>query len=241
MKLFQNKSRRTIARVIGFLLLSSLIVCAVYVHFNDYFYIVKQAKYDSPRCPLLSSRPQPLTNATVSAVPGKNISIFNYQIEIPCSDVDGTVQFPHLKRIHCANGNGFTFYDPDFYKTWTTYDSAVNSLNSLPSQINIFHSHRANSHVLLLLNEKTNLALMAKGHIYRINLSNVRGFQFGDGSGIFETKFALFDKQNRYIRFSIGSDKPITQDQINRMLQSIKRVSDLPDATFDRASTGSAK
>jgi hypothetical protein len=231
--------------VIGFLLLLSLIVLAADVYFNDYFYVVKLAKNENHMCPLLSSRPQPLTNVTVSAVPGKNISIFNYQIEIPCSDVDQTVQFPHLKRIHCANGNGFAFYDLEFYnsriKDVITYDSVVKSLNSLPSQIELFHSHRANSQVLLLLNEKSHLALMAKGHIYRIDLPNVRGFQFGDTSALSRTEFALFDNQNRHIRFSIGTTDPISQDQINRMLQSIKRISDLPDSTFDTTSTGSAK
>ena len=83
--------------------------------------------------------------------------------------------------------------------------------------------------------------MMAKGHIYKIDLPNVRGFQFGDACLRCESGFELFDNQDRHIKFTLISIAPIPQEQINRMLQSIERVSNLPDVAFDAVPYRSTK
>jgi len=66
--------------------------------------------------------------------------------------------------------------------------------------------------------------MKADGHIYLIDRTNLRGFQLGDPSDSFLSNFEFFDNQNRHIRFWIASKTSLSQEQINRTIESLKRI-----------------
>ena len=219
-------------RVVIKLICTCAALCVVlllsYLYAEPYFSGVSLVKGLSDVSPLLGSVPQQLLNNAVSTTPGKSVSQFGYQFEIPCPDIDRTILRGHMVSFHCINERTLTFYDPDFSKPelfhHVSYDSIASSLNAVPGQLSLLHSRSSNQRLLGLLLDKSKNVMKADGHIYLIDRTNLRGFQLGDPSDSFLSNFEFFDNQNRHIRFWIASKTSLSQEQINRTIESLKRI-----------------
>jgi hypothetical protein len=204
-----------------------VVLFLAYLYAEPYFSAMCLARGLSDVSPLLGSVPQQLLNKAVSSTPGKFVSQFGYQFEIPCPDIDRTILRGHMVSFHCTNERTLTFYDPNFSKPelfhHVSYDSIASSLNAVPGQLSLLHSRSSNQRLLGLLLDKSKYIMKADGHIYSIDRTNLRGFQLGDPSA-FLSNFELFDSQNRHIRFWIASKTSLSQEQINRTIESLKRI-----------------
>jgi hypothetical protein len=199
-----------------------------YVYTEPYFSGLSVLKKLSDASPLLGSVPQTLQDTAISTTPGKMASQFGFQFEVPCSDIKRTLQHGHMVSFQCTDKRTLTFYDPDFSKAEpyhrATYDSISYSLRALPSQLSLVHSRTSNERLLGLLVEKSGHVGVAQGHIFSVERPNFRGFQMGDPSGSFLTNFDLFDSKDHHIKFWIASETPLSQEQINRTIDSMKQA-----------------
>ena len=206
--------------------------------------------------PVVGMTPRSLPTTSIASGPGKKLTYFGYEFEVPWDDLDNsrTQVFAHLVvlRFHSGHAITFTSLPPrDFVNSLLKNynkneirqfygDSALQSDYALlslvagttPGKITLFSSHREAARTATMLAVKASTAPVQSG-IFSIQTSNFKGFQWGDPQAHPKGIVAdLFSDDGQLEFVSLGPDKgkppTISQIEINRVLQTVHKV-ELPE------------
>lgn len=211
--------------------------------------------------PIVTNTPQPLKDKSVAQAAGAPIMRFGYEFSVPWSNA--TVRDANSTAVLLSsNGAGFIFFNPangvdtvGVIKQSATsryspqsvfgestlrsnYDFLADTLNVTPGQLSFLNSRKREARNMTLLVMKSTQIGNSDGSIYSIDLPSFRGFQFGDPASGKAVTVELFDSGDRRLRFLFSSkDHPVTQPQINLILQSLHAApSSSPQATAPQSS-----
>jgi len=207
-------------------------------------------RYQYRDVPEVWRKPVPLPDLSVSPVPHKKILWMGYQIELPWDDVDVEKDFPQLRvhDVHFRSGNGVAFSVKDLLRDAVnqlqgkakeqtakllgqvdTYALHLEIVEITPYQITPFLSRDELGRDVFLLGMKQLLPKSDSG-ILEFQTPDFRGFQFeGKQTRPTEIVDELYAPDASIeIHFSErgpGLAPALTQPEINRVLQSIHKVS----------------
>jgi hypothetical protein len=227
------------------------------------------ARHNGIKIPELSDTPRELQNTSLNQSRGAEFSRFGYEFELPWSDFDQAkikivgqgclISFESGIRIRFTTEPARAFVNDVASKSGGEEslrrnfgDEAISSdynfyrlmLTTTPASVSPLGSREAASSNSTLLILKA-IAMPEPGHsgIYSLHTANFRGFQYGapGNSRHMVVSDLLDDKGNaEFIFFDVPGQPHITQADINRATQSLKRVSDVatessqnPSVTLD--------
>lgn len=225
------------------------------------------ARYKTRGIPEAAKTPIALTDVSVSQVPHDTVSHFGYEFELPWNDVDGA-KSRGVGTIYVTgfrSGNAFWFskfgprefvsnvvdkmkISPDRFQELygkealaSDYGLMSAMLQVTPARINPFMSQREAAGWTVLLLIKSIAVPQAASGIFSIHTGDFRGFQFGDPA---RRPARIVDDLYREdggveLIFWQGKGSPaISQAEINRILQSIRKIPSPPIAFERESSTG---
>jgi hypothetical protein len=206
------------------------------------------------KIPELSDSPQELTDFSVNHAQASRFSRFGYEFELPWSDIDEAktkiigqgcvISFNSGIRVGFTTEPARTFVKNVASKSGgeeslrrsfgkdaisSDYNFYRLMLTTTPTSVSAFGSREAASRNSSLLTLKA-IAMPDPGHsgIYSFHSANFRGFQYGaPGNSRHLVVSDLLDNEGNaeFIFFDVQGQSPlITQADMNRAIQSLKRV-----------------
>jgi hypothetical protein len=218
-------------------------------------------RYEYRRLPAAEKTPVVLPDMSVSSVVHKTAAYFGYEFELPWNDVDEqksrTVGTIHVTAFHSGNAFWFsTFPARDFVKNVVektkltpqqfrqvygdeAFESDLGFMRAMlqitPQDMSPFMSKREAGASTTLLLFKAISVPEADSGIFLIRTTGFQGFQFGNPqsrpSRIREDLYAD-DGGIELIFFQGGGSSPsVSQGEINRIIQSVRKASTLSAAS----------
>ncbi len=232
----------------------SLLAVGVYVYlFGTQNAAALMSRYEFRNMPEAKATPVPLRNLSISSAPHARLSHCGYEFELPWDDVDeqksrskgtisvtvfrsgdafwvscfpakdfvnGVMMMSHLDAPTFARvyGEGAAESDYDFYRLM---------LSMTPASIKPFESRSRAVRDMTLLTMKIIAMPKADSGLFSVQTPHFKGFQFGDPAAhprrISDELYAD-DGGVDLIFFQHNSAPAITQPQINRVLESVRRT-----------------
>jgi hypothetical protein len=202
-----HKTRKWPRLLIGLFVV--VLVCVAYLWFFGFqTLIVLEARYLTRNTPAVSMAPAQLADFSISQSPGKKLSYFGYEFEVPWNDVDeaksGLIPDSNKAMIVFQSGNSLSVWHGSpraFLNTILSNDKidqntlrrivgdeALQSDNALyrtilqmtPDKMTPFESQSdAANQALLLLVKGICMPPGAESGIFSVNAGEFSGFQFG--------------------------------------------------------------
>ncbi len=191
--------------------------------------------------------PRPLTDTTVSDAQGTDVAFYGYQFEAPWKGIVQRGERDGYVDIEFAGGQRVMLFDPKELKDplvgehvdafgssipGTKYDHLKAIVSMSPANLSIFRSRPGMARDRAYLEIKGLWYEHHFGHtdIFSINTLAYRGFESSDlAYGLQEVQVTLFDGADRELAFNIStardSGATITQADVNRIIQSLKPIS----------------
>lgn len=211
-------------------------------------------RYNYRNVPEATKVPAPLSDSSVSSVPHRRVSYFGYEFELPWDDIDDqkskTFGQIHVTAFHSGNALWFSVFqrrdlihgvmkteqlDPQrFQQLYGAFDSDFNFHRALlemtPSQITPFVSKRQAVIGATLLVIKTISMPPADSGIFLIRTPEFEGFQFECAdrrpAKITDELYSSDGGIDVIFFQKVGGSAPeISQPEINRVIQSVRKVS----------------
>jgi hypothetical protein len=206
--------------------------------------------------PAMWKTPVALKDLSISTAPGRKLSYFGYEFEVPWNDLDERMTKPigAWQAISFLSGKKLVFYTeapdgfvdavfgktgPDkealkqYYGAVSDYAFARVTLETTPDDIGLLTTNRAASRkiVLLLLKSVETAANGGGSGIFLIQTRDFRGFQYGDpASHPPEVQVDLYsDKVHLHFVFPQNKGSVGTsQAEINRVIQTVRPANAAP-------------
>jgi len=186
-----------------------LLLCAAYLWFFGFqTLILLEARYLTRKTPAVRMAPAPLADSSISRSPGKKLSYFGYEFEVPWNDVDesksGPVADSNKAMIVFQSGNSLSVWhgSPRAFLNQVLSndkidqstlrrivgDEALQSDHALyrailqitPDKMTPFESHRdAANQALLLLVKALCMPSGGDSGVFAVTAGEFAGFQFG--------------------------------------------------------------
>ena len=190
-------------------LLVVLLLCAAYLWFFGFqTLIVLEARYLTRKTPAVQFAPAPLADSSISPSPGKKLSYFGYEFEVPWTDVDeaksGPIPDSNKARIVFQSGNTLSVWhgSPRAFLHQVLSNDKINQntlrrivgddalqsdyalyrtiLQMTPDKMTPFESQRdAADQALLLLVKGIGMPLGSESGVFAVSAGEFSGFQFG--------------------------------------------------------------
>ncbi len=235
-----------------FLLGCGLGVIAILVYlplFGCQTVLAVYAWYSGWEIPYLWKVPVPLSEQSISKAPGRRLSYFGYEFEVPWNDLDEahTKLLRNWQVISFKSGKMIVFmgHEPDgslktnpAVRTFMReeiipgrygYDYAIigQILDASPDEITPFTSRRKAIGAFGSLTLKQ-VWLDAESGIYMIDTPEFHGFQYGNPeSGVREIRDELYSKEGSVgFMFPRRNGALVSQAEINRVIQTVRRIDD---------------
>lgn len=213
-----------------------------------------EARYIGWKTPEVYAIPTSLSDLGVSQAPGLKLTYFGYEFEAPWSDLDEgrTKQIGRMRVIAFRSGRSILFstsapkefvssfastfgnrlenvtnlYGPDSVQSDYSLHSLI--LDATPRNVGIFSPRKeAVGTAMLLVVKGVMMPRGGESGIFRIGSSNFQGFQFGDPSTRPKSLTVQLYSEEGGVGFVFSQQQtgpPITQAEINRVIQSVHRV-----------------
>jgi hypothetical protein len=208
------------------------------------------ARYFGWKTPILLKVPVRLSDQSISKAPGRRLSYLGYEFEVPWDDLDEahTKLLRNWQVISFKSGKMIVFmgHEPDgalrtnpAVRTFMCegaipgrydYDYAVigRILDASPNKNTPFMSRWEAICTFETLTLKQLFMLNGESGIFLIETPEFRGFQYGNPeSGVREVRDELYSTEGS-VRFTFQSRSGafISQAEINRVLQTVRRIDD---------------
>jgi hypothetical protein len=233
---------------------TAVLLCGIYAWFFGFnTMVILEMRQISRKFPVVRQTPRNLSDQTVSNAPGTKLSCFGYEFEVPWADLDAA-QTKSLKNgvvIFSRGGNGLMFKSlpprefinalpnkgqlrqlngeaplQSDYSTWRLIVDAT------PDKVTLFSSRRETINTSMLVLIKA-VATPEKSGLFLIQNKDFKGFQWGDPqypprrvvADLFADDGGL---ELIFLRRKDATAPPLSQAGINRVLQTVRRIADLP-------------
>jgi hypothetical protein len=233
---------------------ASLFVLIAYIYFfGNQTWFVLIARNAGRKIPQVWSVPQNLTDTVLSPSVGEQFSCAGYEFDIPWSDIDQSKTKTGANGCLVSFQSGirilFTASPPrSFVKNVASKfggedilrrnygDQAISSdynffqlmLHATPSSVRTFSSREAASRNFTLFLVKTIAMPNAHSGLFSFGTPNFKGLQYEAPGHSSRVVADLFDDEGaaEFIFFEVAGRQPqITQEEVNRVTQSLRRVS----------------
>ena len=243
--------------LIGFFVV--LLVCVGYLWFFGAQTVATLGAryYLARKAPIVTMAPAPLTDLSISRSPGKRLSYFGYEFEVPWNDVDeaksGLVPDTNKAMIVFKSGNSLSIWHggPRAFLNQVLSNDKIDQntlrrivgdealmsdfalyrtiLQMTPDKMTPFEPQSdAANQALLLLIKGICLPTGADSGVFSVSAGEFSGFQFGrpaNRSGQVSVRlFSPTSSLNFIFLQTVGSPTPISQPDINRLLQSLHKA-----------------
>jgi hypothetical protein len=211
-----------------------------------------EARYFGWKTPVVKRAPVELQDLSIAQAPGRKLTYFGYEFEVPWDiDEEKTKPAGYMQRIAFRSGNTLLFSraaPKEFVNLFVSMNPAgmrglygedvLQSdyllkqllLEATPSKVGLLTSRReAVGQTMLLVIKGVVMPRGGESGIYRIRTKNFQGFQFGDPRSRFTSlKVEIYDEDGGlgfiFTQRENGSVPPITQAEINRVVQSARKL-----------------
>lgn len=233
----------------------TLVAVGAYVYlFGTQNAAALMSRYKFRNMPEAKEIPVPLRNLSISPAPHSKLSHCGYEFELPWDDVDGQKSRSKgpVSVTVFRSGDAFWFScfppkdfvngvmmishldAPNFARVYgeqaaeSDYDFYSLMLSMTPASLRPFEPRSRAARDMVLLTMKVIAMPRADSGLFSVQTPHFRGFQFGDPaarpSRVSDELYAD-DGGVNLIFFQHNSAPAISQPQINRILESIKRTS----------------
>ena len=225
-------------------------------HFGVTALFVLEAKYVGWKFPAVYKAPTELVDSSISPAPGRTLSYFGYEFEVPWDDLNEhkMKQVGKMQMIPFQSGNVLAFARMEPQEFVRTFLSSANAdpenvrklwgpealesdyalhrliLETTPGQINLL-SHRevAVRGAMLLIFKGNMMPGGGESGIFKVRTELFQGFQFGDPQSRPKSLDVVMFSDNVGLSFIFaqrenGAAPAITQAEINRVLQTARKV-----------------
>jgi hypothetical protein len=220
-----------------------VLVCVAYLWFFGFqTLIVLEARYLTRKTPAVSMAPAQLADFSISQSPGRKLSYFGYEFEVPWNDVDeaksGLIPDSNKAMIVFQSGNSLSVWHGSpraFLNTILSNDKIdQNTLRrivgdeALQSDYVLYRTILQMTQALLLLVKGICMPPGAAVGVFSVNAREFFGFQFGrpaNPSG--EVSVRLFSDSSSLNFIFIqkaGGPALISQPDINRILHTLHKA-----------------
>jgi hypothetical protein len=233
------------------------VACASYAWFFGFqTMMVLEMRWMARRAPVVRETPRALPDLSVSSAPGRKLSYFGYQFEVPWDDLDESKTKLYPNRVALAFRSGkslvFSIAPPRYFITVVESmgkkdalrqiygdaplqsDYAMNRLilGANPDQVTLLTPRKEIVGTSILLVMKAIMVPEESG-IFSLQTAGFQGFQYGNPqSGPRHVVANLFadDDGLEFIFGGQGKGYPlgISQADINRVLQTVRTTREKP-------------
>ena len=213
-----------------------------------------EARYIGWKMPAVKSAPLPVFDSSISQSNGLKLSYFGYDLEVPWSDLDEgkTKQIGQMQLIAFHSGRSILFSvgkPKEFIKTFLSSSGGQSEnlahlygpdalrsdyalhrliLEATPQRVGLFSARReAVGNTMLLVFKGIMMPRGGESGVFNVRTSGFAGFQFGDPRSYPKSlSVEMFADDGGFaLTFARGpSTAAITQPEINRTIQSVRRI-----------------
>ena len=242
-----SQPRRTL-----FILAITGLLCLIYLwFFGTATMFALEARYVGWKLPEVKKTPGELPDQSIAQVPGRKLTYFGYEFEIPW-DIDEakSKQVGQMQLVAFRSGNALVIsrsapkeFVTKFLQTnpvgmqalygenifQSDYSLKEMILEVTPNKVGLLTSRKeAVGNAMLLLMKGIMMPRGGESGIYRIRTGDFRGFQFGDPRNRLRSlTVEIYDRDGGlgfiFAQRENGAEPPITQAEINRVIQSVRK------------------
>lgn len=221
---------------------------------------VIETRYIAWKAPIVKKAPIELTDLSISQMPGRKLSYFGYEFEVPWNDVDNdkTKQVGEMQVIVFRSGNSILFSKmppKEFVNTFLSMskensaglraiygEDALQSdysfrrliLETTPERVTLFSSRKDSiGNAMLLVIKGVMIPRGGESGIYWIHTSNFQGYQYGNPQSRPKSLDVELFTEDEGLGFIFsqkekGATSAISQGDINRVIQTVHKISGRP-------------
>lgn len=229
------------------------VVLIVFLIYGRPLALLTMARWHTRSKPEFWIVPRPLPDVSIAPSTGRNFTLYEYQFEVPWSDVKQEKHLKNIELVYFSNNLVLTVHDPaqdvnsvsiltgqgtknearlrQIFGEETTrsnYGLRSRILNLTPGDLRPSFSRlkMVSSSVLLML--KPIYVGDRQGGLYSFQTEWMRGFQQGDPGRDNTVTIEGFDQHDRELELTVGrmrgAGQRVSQPELNRIIYSLRPV-----------------